>query len=558
MNEVSTMNNNTKIHVKIGRKYRDAFQSICDLVKFGCINQSIVQSCRDDRIIETDSYVFEYTGDVAAIDTGAQVGMFAGGASWFSVFRGGESDDVAGAWHNLIELVSTSYHREYSLSEYIQDSFIHDDTIVTHYKELITKVADGLHIPISGVLPAAKDDSIEDIYAVSMRLELFSGVGEPRPLLCKIYFRKQNNVFYPIASDEAAVVDEFVSHLVSSQGSGVAEGEENSETNIADTVLNSVSRLITGNLSRSFSESVLVTNPTDIETLDDFASNEPESEVRLECKRLKVLSISHVQWVDTIFDVYMDAKKAFRAKVGLSGAISLYCYCSNENNKLIENNVIVCRSPKTGLTTNITLDLSRADLGLSPEKLEMIQWGSAFADHRFPISCSELSRRRIDCTRYRCKCNTIKFEIDGKVRYKCADCPYPEVVFHHSDGRIVYTPTLRFDTDSLSVTENETDTCNFCGRSYEKSKLSSSFLCDFCDLALHASETGRATAEHRKNYARYACMIPFADRVFSLFAKKYCFENSDRLIFILGKKKYFFDKLGLTDSGMINKPERRK
>ena len=51
--------------------------------------------------------------------------------------------------------------------------------------------------------------------------------------------------------------------------------------------------------------------------------------------------------------------------------------------------------------------------------------------------------------------------------------------------------------------------------------------------------------------------LPLSLRVLSVFQKKYCFENQDRLIFFVGNKKYFFDKLTLNDSGMIPKPEKR-
>jgi hypothetical protein len=52
-------------------------------------------------------------------------------------------------------------------------------------------------------------------------------------------------------------------------------------------------------------------------------------------------------------------------------------------------------------------------------------------------------------------------------------------------------------------------------------------------------------------------MIPLRKRMF-LVGKKYCFENADRLCFVLGKNKYFFDKLKLKDSGLIDKPEKRQ
>ena len=53
-------------------------------------------------------------------------------------------------------------------------------------------------------------------------------------------------------------------------------------------------------------------------------------------------------------------------------------------------------------------------------------------------------------------------------------------------------------------------------------------------------------------------MLPLTLRIGNVFGKKMCFENEDRLIFFVGKKNFFFDKLNLTDSGKIKAPEKRE
>lgn len=549
--------NDNKVYVKIGRKYHDAFLSICDLVNRGGIDHSIIKSCRENRWIETEQYIFEYTGDVEAIDTGMQLGMTPSGASWFMDFRGNKSDNVMGAWHNLIELVSTNYHKEYSLVEYIQPSPLKEEKALDEYVKLLTRVMCGLQIPRVKVVPAPQEESVEDVYEVSMRLELFNGVGEPRPLLCKVYFRKRNQSFVPIRTNDARGMEEHISHLVETRVQNGVSSAENSETEIVDNVLNSVSKLIAGELQYDFSQSILVTNPTDEQTLLDFASNDSQDEVRLECKKLKVLSISHVQWYDTVFSIFIDECKAYRARIGANNSINLYCWCNEGQDKLIENNIISCVSPQTGDITEICLNTNREDLGLNSAQLEMIQKQSAFADHNFLISCSELVRRNVECSRYRCKNNTIPFDVDGTIRYKCADCPYPEVVYRYPDGKTAYTPLLNFDTLTLDVVEEPVETCRFCGRSYKRDNLNAEFLCSFCEFATTALENNLVEKEHRRNYRRYSGMIPLRKRVF-LVGKKYCFENADRLCFVLGKNKYFFDKLKLKDSGLIDKPEKRQ
>lgn len=556
MNEVAVMNND-KVYVKIGRQYRDAFRSICALVSSGCIDRSIIQACRDNRVIETEQYIFEYVGDVQTIDSGAVEGMLPGGASWFRGFRGVENDSVMGIWHNLLELVSTNYHKQFSLVEFMQNEMSRDEEQLKEQQKVIQRVADGLKLRVTKVVPAGQKDSVEDVYAVSLRMEIFSGIGEPRPLLCKIYFRKTGKDFRTVLTAEAAEIDNYVSSIVSQRGAADKGADADTETEIVDNVLNSLDKLLKGEMDRSFSDGVLVTNATDLATLEDLTSGEPQDEVQLACKKIKVLGISHIQWVDPVFEVYVDGQKAFFAKITQDGVITMTCRCGGARDRLIERNIITCISPETGAVKQIRINTAKPDLGLTAEQVETIQRESPFAEHFFPISCSELTRRNIDCVRYRCLCNTVAFEDHGRTRYKCADCPYPEVLYHCEDGEVAYTPLLNFDTETLRVVAEETTSCRLCGRSYTADGLNSQFYCKFCAAAMDAVQMGETNATHTQNYRRYAQMLPLSLRVLSVFQKKYCFENQDRLIFFVGNKKYFFDKLTLNDSGMIPKPEKR-
>ncbi len=543
--------NNRKVNVKIGRKYRDAFQSICDLVNNKCVDSALVESCKDNRFIETSQYIFEYTGDAAAIDTGTQVGMMTDGASWFGGFRGGEIDSVMGTWNNLIEAVATSYHKEYSLVEYVQNAMLRDKEEMEQYKAVVKNIATVLKLPVNRIEEATTEDSMEDIYAVSLRMELFGGAGEPRPVLCKIYFRSRNDMLFPLETAEAAVVDEYISNIISNQRGNNFQ-DENNETKIVDTILNSVSKLIDGDMPHSFAESILITNKTDEDAVKELVQMEPQDEVCLQCKKLKVLGIVHIRWIDTAFSIYVEDKKAFLAKLGLNNAVNLYCCCNSRDSKLIENNVVTCISKETGEETKIQINPTAEDLGLDEELIDIIRSESAFSNHFFPITCSELVRRHVDCSRYRCKCNTYAFEVGGMIRHKCVDCPYPEVVYRFGDGNVAYTPTIFFDSQTMSVVDTETTVCRFCGRTYVANEASVNNLCAFCK----ASFEGKAGTIEIETYKRYATMLPFSLRVRAAFKKKYCFESSDKLLFVIGDNKYFFDKLNLTDSGRIVKPEK--
>ena len=555
-NEVNRMNSN-KIHVRIGRKYKDSFKSICDLVNGGCIDRSVVLSCKNDRIIETAQYVFEYTGDLETIDSSSDIGMFPSGATWFSGMRGGESDSAMGMWHNLLESVAANYHKEYSLVEYVEQSLTQTSEEIENYREMIRRVMTGLNYTVSGIEVASREESTEDIYALSMRVELFNGAGEPKPLLCKLYFRNLDGVLIPIDSEEAMGIDSYIGNIVSKRRASEQTMGITSQTEIVDNVLNAVSKMIAGEMRLGFVDSMVITNETDMRNFVNFLDNEPGDDVCLECRKLKVLGISHAQWVEPMFHVYIDNKKAFLAKIDVNDTVSMRCCCGSDDSSLIERNTVVCHSDQTGRVEKVSLDLESDNLGLSDEQLRMIREESAFADHFTPINCLETRRRGIECMRYICKPHALKFTVNDKACYKCADCPYPEVIYHDADGKPYYTPLLHFDAETLSVIEEKTETCRLCGRTYAKENIDENFYCQFCASSVESARKNKNSYFNENVYRRYSSMIPLSIRRKNLFGRKICFENSDRLIFFLGDKKYFFDKLKLTDTGRLEAPEER-
>jgi len=542
-----------KMFVQIGQKYQEAFYGICNLVNNGCIDSSIITSCRDGRI-ETPNYIFAYTGQQGAINTGTEVGMLEDGASWFEGFRGGETDNSMSGWLELIETVAAYYHKEYSFVEYVQNSAMRNADEVEECRKAIRRVADRLNLPIGRITSAATEDSVEDIYVITLRMELFGGAGEPRPVLCKVYFQYRNGVFTPLRQSEAMKSEIFVNEVISEQkGASRPSYDDKNETEVVDSVLNSIEKLIGGKMPYTFTESVLIANPIDMATIQELLDVEPQDEVRLECKKLKVLSINHIRWIDTAFNLFIDSQKTFLAKISPNNSMSWYCCCNSEDNKLIESNVITCRT-EDGLVEEINIDVTKDDLGISDDAVERISLESAFSRHSFEVSCSELMRRHIQCKQYRCECNTVLFEADGKVKRKCADCPYPEVVLHYGNGESAYTPTLNFDAKTLQPVTQNTVACRFCGRHYITEKPASTYLCDFCSKAITSCENGSVGPEARVTYKKYAGMLPLSARIGA--KGKYCFENADRLLFVVGKNKYLFDKLTLQDTGVIAPPKK--
>ena len=463
--------------------------------------------------------------------------------------------------NDFVETVAAHYHREYSFVEYIQSKAMHSTEEVEECKKQIYRVANRFGKKISRIANATNEDSIEDIYAVTIRMELVYGVGEPSPVLGKLYFRNRGGVFSPIRKSEALKSEKFINEVIEKQNpSGGPQDSERRpqdsahDTNIVDNVLNSVERIIAGKMAHSFTESILIAGEQDEKTIQKLISEDPGDNAAVECKKIKVLSISHIRWVDTAFDLFVDGQKTFLAKISPNGSMSWYCCCNSEDNKLIESNVVTCYSPDTGLTDEISLDVTDDRLGISDDAVEKIMKESAFAKHAVKIDCSELARRKIRCKQYRCECNTTVYDANGVQKRKCSDCPYPEVVLRYGAGEAACTSTLNFDTKTLQPVTEKVAICHCCGRTYATEKPAGNFYCDFCLKVKSSYESESVDPEARITYKKYAGMLPLSARFGA--KDKYCFENEDRLIFIVGKNRYFFDKLKLQETGILEKPEK--
>ena len=566
-NKTSDIMDPTKTKVRIGRAYEAAFRSICTLVGNGCIDRNIIQSCENNRIV-TAQYEFEYDERLETIATKDKIGMLRDGATWFKGVRENQNENAMGMWLNLLELVSAEYHKKYSCVEYIKTDLAFPADTLGMFKTRIRQVVCALGYAVSDVQLAPRQDSMEDVYALSLRVELFIGAGEPKPLLCKLYFRHKNGVFSPIHAEEALSMDTSIADVVS-HGTDGSHNTDSEHSMIVDDVLHMLSRFIKGEMELGFTDCMIITNETDRQNFERFLRNELDEEVFLrndmgdeisfECRKLKVLGVSHTQWLDPAFHVYVDGQKAFLAKIHADNTLSMFCCCDDLNNRLIDRNTIPYHSEETGETERIFLDIAEPDLGLSADQLDIIRTSSAFSEHFVPISCDETKRRGIECARYLCKPSALQFVVNGKTCYKCADCPYPEVVYYDPTGKPLYTPLLHFDAETLTVVHKDTLSCALCGRTYSGENMDeNAFYCNFCSSAIESAKAKSVSADRRNAYRAYSAMLPLTLRISNVFGKKMCFENEDRLIFFVGKKNFFFDKLNLTDSGKIKAPEKRE
>ena len=101
--------------------------------------------------------------------------------------------------------------------------------------------------------------------------------------------------------------------------------------------------------------------------------------------------------------------------------------------------------------------------------------------------------------------------------------------------------------------------CMCCKRNFSvrsAKKEDDKHLCPLCELTdAVATKTDELDpedkAEAKRLYKQYAKILSVWKRAFSAFKPKYCFEDERLIVFVVGKKQYRFDKLGITEYGYI-------
>ncbi len=535
----------------IGQEYENEFKSICALYTGGFLSKEVhIKSIRGLEIT-TNTHTFEYRADEHGVNGSGEaenaLTFTSKGSSWFAPLRGVEFDSGNSDWKQLIMDVAADYHKNYSLIEFKQSK---DNSSLSTEKKLLNKFKKGF---IDRVFDDGKAFTIiesrstmpENFYAVSMRLEI-NGGGESAPLLGKIYFKETTSFkLVPLTNREAEKIDKFIDSAIPFEDGSVSDGE------IVDVSL--VGRVFSG-LENAFKSgdfaSYVSFDDKYKRAIDAMLAQLATSEVKdLECTNVKVLGVSHVEWDKSVYAINYRGKEVLRAVVGLNGVISLYCVNCGVEDALIDGNIIAFKDGKINANCNAVLDFSQENLGLISSDIDEIKANGVISDHLFTVNCRENSRNK-ECFRVVCKQQTI--ELDNGMR-KCKGCRYPEIIYkdifseRYDEGG--YTPDLNFATDRLSLVAEPIVKCRCCGREFTMDNTARNRLCAFC-----------ADVDHSENavklYRKYANMLSLGNRFFHLFAKKYCREDANIILFELGVDRYVFDKIEAEESGFIKAPKK--
>ncbi len=543
-----------KTYITIGKEYQSAFDSICVLFENGCIDKSIIERVDSAHTrIETSEFVFSYDDTSAYIRTEQEIGMTKKGATWFDVFRGGETNNEMAAWHNFIESVSRDYHKNYSLfeCEYEKEALterelakfirIGEDFMRVFYPEMHS-------ISIAELVGEA---ATEDVYVINLRVSLSSGTGESKPVLAKAFFRRSNDKFKPITSAEAEKMDDFLDSIIENRdGAGVL----GTDSSMIDQSLEALEMLISD--SKTFTKCVMIDEKCDCDAVNAMVKSGPNEHVTLECTEIKPLSISHVRWSNNCFVIANEGKPVFNMVVSVDGKITVNCVgCGAVS--IVDSGEIV-----TGGGKKILLNTDAKNFGLTDKEILEIKKNSEIAQHYMPITCSETKRRTgFSCTKYLCKNNAINLGEQENPDYRCKDCPFPESVYTYPDGRRALTKNLVYALDKMEmVDKKETFTCSSCKRSFTLDSAQTGVrggkgLCSFCASVLRQSQSLEPTAE--KDYAlykRYAQMLPVGVRLKTKASRKSAFEREDVILFVMGEKRFMVKKTDVKNAGTLKSP----
>lgn len=535
--------------IYVEKIHERAFKSVCALIgsSFGSVlNAKLGIKLNGDKIVYGDNEFLLLSGSFS--QKAETVSMTPNGASWFKGIRENATlGDLSSKWIELVSEVAKLYHKTYPVIEYAPidgDSEIDAEDVK---EKLLTTFFPNKPLEAYSVCEMSKKSG-EDFYAVSMRVSLNGGTGAPVPALCKVYFKKNGENFIPIPKKLASEIENFLKNVTTET---VMDAKKSlSGAAIIDTALNALSDCIEKSKAKNNFGDYLYYSEKET-AISDLLRNSKHDDVVLYCNEIEVKGITHVVLKSYTFDLVENGKPRFRINVGLNDSLNMQCLDCGK--MLIVSNEI--RYKVGDERKSLFIDVNKGNLGLSDEQIVEILNSKHFSKHQMTISCPENVRAGANgCSRCRCATNATEFTVDGETVYKCKNCPYPEIIYTLQSGEKCFTKELVIAKDRAGdvvlAKREDVKVCPVCGRKY----VGETDRCPTClkfDLRNSASLVLAA-----KTYKKYREILPLSVRLFSLFKRKYCIEDEEILLFMIGNKKWIFNKLGIMKNGYLKNPVR--
>ena len=545
--------------IYVGREHEKAFNSIRFLIENKGL-EGFGYEVVDGKICSDKiEYVLSLTEGTSAATT--TFGFGPTGATWFAALRGEAGENDNATWMDFMNRAKVQYHKNYSVVQYKQQK-----KSASELEEARQEATEAISTFASLFYPDMQRERIEvrevtdsrvteHIYGVAMRLELATEAGDPFPILCKVYFNRNGDRMWPLTSNLSKSIDENIGSIVPDDADGeVAEADGEDDT--IQVTLTQMEELIRDR-KKNFADYICFSDETDEKRLQSTRRQMAHDRFQLECKNVDLLYITHIRTESYVCDLYVSGVPMLRVIMGINNRLSIRCLNCEDKNMLVNRNEITYKV--NGKTKNVVLDTKKPNFGLTDEVVEEIREYSRIADHFKTVSCGANSHKLGGCRQLKCKTQLMMV---GDVEF-CSDCPYPEVIYTDFDGQKHYTPSVVVATDSLRVypkfvpTEGEDaqpayGTCTVCRRTFSKGYLLGGKCKGLCAPAFGNNEKDPAA---KKLYWTYNGMLPLTSRVAALFAPKRCYEDDELIIFVIGKKKYVFNKLNAGERGYLESPK---
>lgn len=543
-----------KQRIFIGNEYKESFNSICELILGKCLDSS-KYSCSNGVI---NDGVYEYVLSEQAGENAQSVkhGFGKNGATWFKALRGEPVQSNDAIWTTLIDNVKSEFHKAYSIVEYQEKiTTTNKEKSISTATEFVNAFTKRFFPDYAGkteVYQTSSGETFEDVYGVAMRIELSGGTGASLPILGKVYFNKTGNVVRPIASRIASSIDSNLSNIVPEDADDSPTKDQLASTRtVISTTLDAMDRLVK-NENLNFADYLCYVDESDHKATLNLYEKLAHDAYDLECQKIDVLYITHIKVGIFNFDVYSSNNPLFKLTLGLNNTFSVQCLNCGDQEFLVNKNEIACNDD--GIEKIYTLDTELDSLGLDDDQVYDILATSSFRNHFLKVSCPSNSRHN-GCSTIKCRSQLFETVYNDEVILKCSDCPYPESVYTNIQGDKKYTPLLIFAKDKMELIDKTEDFgyCVDCQRAFSLNSLKNR-RCPTCQKLLYSANDKSSI----KTYNKYKNLLPLSVRFFSLFKKKYCVEDDEMIIFVVGKNKYIFNKSNVTEQGYIPSPVRIK
>lgn len=547
--------------VIVERKYKQAFESICELLKDGFLadkhdgNDFVsAYTDRNGKAIIDGEYKYVLGKDDAVEEESAQAESGRKGFGWFAGVRDYKKVSQKSRWEGLMENVSRTYHKLYSLVEYKEKrDDVAEEKALVGCREAVDKLYKTF-MPdrTAGVeVRPCSDNAMDDFYGVTLRTDISASTGASVPILCKAYFKRVEGRLVSVRREDAVDVENYLGECVvdaaKTYNDAITTEPIGAKDDIIFGTIDAVDRLLKSRDGIKFEDAMFCVGKEDEDEIDRLVSQTAHDGATLRVVAAKILGISHVRWSSHAYDVYECGERMFRISLGLNDMISLRC--ASCGSTVVDKNVI--EFGDFGRDTTITLYPKMRNFGLTEREIKTLYDNKVFKKHNYRLTCPE-NFRNPHCTRYVCLTEDRVFSYEtpsGETVYHCKTCPYAEIAYTDAAGRKRYTPTLTYACDVHDMVDSSTvHECSVCGRNI-KSEDSRCPLCQSIGLA-----SGVPAA--RALYKKYSGMLPISGRLFVKPNDKRAYEDSEIILFCMNKKRYIVYKSKLKDSGLIEKPKR--